>query len=97
MTHRIDPNCANVKADGTEVPMNKYLNVKIPMDGHIYYYSIYRTNGIGGSHIEMRKVRHEYMYSDTVKTYWKFYEDNAKFESAIKRIEGKLNDKSEVR
>ena len=87
----IDNNCAHIKSDGTRVPMHKYVNVRIPKDGYVYYYSIYRSNGISASHIEMRKTKADYPYVDTVKSYWKFYDDNAKFESAIKRIERKVS------
>lgn len=84
----IDENCANVKADGTRIPMHKSISVKIPNGDCTIYYNISRGNGISESYINMQMIS-EY-HHDTVKSYWKFYDDNAKFERAIKRIERKV-------
>jgi len=81
----IDNNSANVKADGTRVPMHKSVTVKIPDLDCTLYYNISRGNGISGSYINMQKI--DNIYHNTDKSYWKFYDDNAKFERAIKRIE----------
>ena len=81
----IDNNCANVKADGTRVPMYRSVTVKIVEGEYTTFYNISRTNGISGSYINMSK-RNKF---GSVKSYWKFYDDNAKFERAIKRIERK--------
>jgi hypothetical protein len=81
----IDNNSANIKADGTRVPMHKSVSVKI-LDGDCtLYYNICRGNGISGSYINMEKFNNYYRNQE--KSYWKFYDDNAKFERAIKRIE----------
>lgn len=83
----IDNNCANVKADGTKVPMYKAVRVKIVDGDFTTCYNISRGNGISGSYINMEKYSERHYGS--IKSYWKFYDDNAKFESAIKRIERK--------
>lgn len=83
----IDPNCFNVKKDGTKTPIHQVVTVKIPSGDFDVYYSIQRGNGISESYIEMRKVNTFHHY--TCNTYWKWYEDNTKFENAIKRIEKK--------
>lgn len=83
----IDENCANVKADGTRIPMHKSVSVKIPDGDCTIYYNISRGNGISSSYINMEKYSERHYGS--IKSYWKFYDDNAKFESAIKRIERK--------
>ena len=81
----INNNCANVKADGTTVPMHQAVTVKIKQGEYNLYYSICRGNGISESYITMQKI-HDTRW-DTEKSYYKFYDDNAKFERAIKRIE----------
>lgn len=83
----IDENCAHVKADGTRVPMHRSVIVKIIDGDYTTCYNISRGNGISGSYINMEKYSERHYGS--IKSYWKFYDDNAKFESAIKRIERK--------
>jgi hypothetical protein len=86
-TYEIDNSWAIIREDGTRLPMHKIVIVKIVDGESVIYYSIQRTNGVGESYILMRR-KNAGLFSNE-KTYWKNYDDIAKFERAIKRIERK--------
>jgi hypothetical protein len=72
--------------------INQYkINVaKIPHDGEeTIYYTFQRSilNDVR-SYIHTEKIYGAYLHNK--KSYWKFYEDDVKFENALKRIQ-KLN------
>jgi hypothetical protein len=84
-SYEIDNSWTITRADGTSLPMHKIVSVRIADGDTVIYYSIQRTNGVGESYILMQRKNAKLHYNE--KTYWKNYDDNAKFERAIKRIE----------
>ncbi|MEI8136733.1 MAG: hypothetical protein WCH21_05330 [Bacteroidota bacterium] len=83
-TYEIDQNCYSVAPDGTKIDYFRTISVKIEDGEHTIYYTFSRyRHDLHRSYISMEK-RDTW---STVKSYWKFYEDNTKFENAIKRIQ----------
>lgn len=72
--------------------INQYKTnlVKIPIDGEETIYYTFQRSTLKDlrSYIHTEKICGPYLHNK--KSYWKFYDDEAKFENALKRIQ-KLN------
>lgn len=75
-----------VSADGERI--NRYRNVcvEVQTEDGVVFYNIYRgaVKSEGHGHISSRRVNN---LGYEGKSIWKMYDDNVKFENAIKRIE----------
>ena len=82
-TYEIDKRCCSVAPDGTKIEHFRTIGVRIKDGEDSIYYTFSRGRRGQKSYISMEK-RGTW---STKKSYWKFYDDNTKFENAIKRIQ----------
>lgn len=87
-SYEINPGSYSVTASGEEIPHYHIISIKIQNEEETIHYDIrrsaIRSTGATIGHINSRRYsKSGYNH----KNYWKVYDDNVKFENAIKRIE----------
>ena len=86
-SYEIDQYCYSRTSEGEIIKHYKTINIEIEDGDNKIQYTFSRERRGQKSYISMKK-RNTW---SIIKSYWKFYDNNTKFEDAIKRIEKRIN------